>query len=187
MRYIDSFEIFESKYQTYDDYAKTSMKWGSSDDLKEDAKLIVKRIVPTDWDQAEDQIESIEDQSSDKGIKISVTLKSGDVIHLYKIGPMRGSWEIYLNRKKQRDANAARTELMKSMKPLHQYLFALDRYDHTWHFADDGRAYRAGQSQAKELETLYKALSSSDRQIAYEKYLSKFGTTNTFKEFTGAY
>lgn len=186
-KYVDSFRVFESNYQAYADYAKTSMKWGSPSDLLQDATLMVKRIIPTEWDAADAEINSIEDQSSEQGIKFMATLNSGDVIHLYKTGPMRGSWEIYLNRKKQRNEKEARAELMKAMKPIDQYLLLMKGYDHTWHFADDSRAYRQGQAQAKELEAAYQALSQREKQQAYDQYRSKFGTDKSLRDFTGAY
>ena len=37
--HIDSFKVFEAKYQTYGDYQRSNMKWGSPEDLQVDAEL----------------------------------------------------------------------------------------------------------------------------------------------------
>ena len=100
-KHVDSFKVFETKYQTYGDYESSRMSWGSPEELKQDAILKVKRVIPKDWDQAEAEIKSIKDQSdADKGIKFQFDLKSGNTLHLFKTGTMRGGWEIYLNKKR---------------------------------------------------------------------------------------
>jgi hypothetical protein len=186
-KHIDSFKVFEAKYQTYGDYQRSNMKWGSPEDLQADATLVVKRIIPKDWNQAEDEIKSVTDQSDDqKGIKFQFDLKSGDVLHLFKSGAMRGGWEIYLNRKKMRSPEQARDELMKAMKPLDRYLYFMPGYDSTWQYADDGRAYRAGSQQAENLRSLYAALSAGDKKKAHEAFKDRFKTEIDFTQFTGA-
>jgi ketosteroid isomerase-like protein len=186
-KHVDSFKVFEAKYQTYGDYESSRMKWGSPEELKQDATLTVKRVIPKSWDQAEGEIKSVTDQSdADKGIKFQFDLKSGDTLHLFKTGPMRGGWEIYLNRKAMRSPEHARDELMKAMKPLDRYLYFMPGYDSTWHYADDGRAYRAGSQQADNLKSLYAALSAGDKKKAYAAFNDRFKTETKFAEFTGA-
>lgn len=186
-KFVDTFKIFESKYQTYQDYSQSKMKWGSPEELKQDALLQARQIIPADWEETTSLIKSIVDQSSDtKGIKFEISLASGDTLHLYKTGPTRGDWEIYVNRKATRSAAQAKAELMKAMSPLDRYLYAVKSYDYTHAYSDSGRVYDQGVKQAAELRSLYAALSSQDKKQAYQEFERMFKTRAEFAQFTGA-
>ena len=62
-KFVDTFKIFESKYQTYQDYSQSKMKWGSPEELKQDALLQARQIIPADWEETTSLIKSIVDQS----------------------------------------------------------------------------------------------------------------------------
>jgi hypothetical protein len=72
------------------------------------------------------------------------------------------------------------------MNPLDRYLYFVPSYDSTWHYADDGRAYRTGSQQAENLKSLYVALSAGDKKKAYKAFKDRFKTETDFTQFTGA-
>jgi len=186
-KYVDTFKVFESKYQTYQDYSRGGMKWATPEELKQDAILQARQIIPASWEETPLLIKSVVDQSSDtKGIKFEISLASGDTLHLYKVGPMRGGWEVYLNRKVMRSADQAKSALMKGMSPLDRYMLALKSYDYTYAYSDSGRAYDQGTRQAAELRSLYASLSSQDKRRAYQAFSKEFKTEGDFAQFTGA-
>tara|TARA_R110002074_G_scaffold100600_2_gene217323 strand:+ start:120 stop:386 length:267 start_codon:yes stop_codon:yes gene_type:complete len=88
MKHLMTFE----KYYGYDDFNR---KWGSPEEMMEEVEWVLSRLLPK-----KDMIKSIEDSSTDKGIKFTVTLKSKDIIHLYKISRFRfqenQGWEYLL-------------------------------------------------------------------------------------------
>ncbi len=185
-KYVDCFKVFEAKYQTYSDYEKAGSKWATPDELKKTALTIATNLLPS----SNNEVKSIEDQShSQKGIKFEVLLKSGDKLHLYKTGRLRfgeKDWEIYLNKKKMRNRAHTRDELMKSFTTLDKYLYFMNGYDSTWIYADDGRAYKAGQSQADTLRKLYQKLTNADKKKAYNEFIKKFKGNINFDQFSGA-
>jgi hypothetical protein len=186
-KFVDTFRVFESRYQTYQDYSQGRMKWGSPEELKQDALLKARQIIPASWEETLSQVKSAVDQSSDtKGIKIEISLASGDTLHLYKTEPMRGDWEVYLNRKAMRSDDQAKAALMKGMSPLNRYLYAIAGYDHTHAYSDSGRVYDQGVKQAAELRSLYSGLSAQDKKRAYQEFEGRFKTGSEFAQFTGA-
>ena len=66
------------------------------EEMMEEVEWVLSRLLPK-----KDMVKSIEDSSTDKGIKFTVTLKSKDIIHLYKISQFRfqenQGWEYYFN------------------------------------------------------------------------------------------
>ena len=185
-KYIDSFKIFEAKYQTYLDYGQTGDTWATPEEVKRDAEITVQHMIPKDWDDAKESIANIVDQSSDKkGIKFEVTLHSGDIIHLYKTGRFRGDWEVYFNKKRMKDAATVRKILSARETDLDQYLLSIKGYDNTWHYADDQRAYKNGQAHQKTLSDLYSKLSSAEQKLAFKAFGKLFKTDTEFKDFSG--
>ena len=170
-------KLYEAKYQTYADYEKSG-KWGSKEDLKNDAILSVRKQIPNvTWPETESYIKSVTDQSDPKqGIKFEFVLKDGNTIHAFKTGNFRGSWEFYLNKKKIKPTvhnNGLWWELFDTMSPLEQYTRSLWGHDWYFNYADDNRSYQAGSAAAKQLNTLYNKLSPSDKKKAYKAYLKK--------------
>ena len=84
------------KYYAYSDFKKN---WGSPDEMKQEVEWIMARLLPK-----EDMLKSIEDLSTDKGIKFEIKLSSKDTIHMYKVSGWRmqenDGWEYYYNKKK---------------------------------------------------------------------------------------
>jgi len=186
-KYVDSFKVFEAKYHTFADYANKGDKWGTPEELEKDALITAKHIIPGDWDKVEKDIKSIENQSDDnKGIKFEFKLKSGDILHLFKVGRFRGSWEIYVNKKKMKDKYDAYAELLKKLPKLEAYLISMKGFDSTYMYADDGRAYRSGSAHEKALRQLYSSLSPGDKKKAHKAFKDRHNTTQDLEEFTGA-
>lgn len=185
-KYLTRFALFESKYMTYEDFVKHAARWGSPDDLKEDAIIFARHAIPGDWSSSQEKIKSVEDQSTSRGIKFEIELDSGDKIHLYKTGLSRGEWEIYVNGKRQRSQADAKRALASKEPGLSRYMELLKAYDSTWEFSDDSKVHRAGRKHADALEGIYSTLSSGDKRSAYRAFKSTFGTESSFSQFTGA-
>lgn len=179
MKHIHTFENFmnEGMYQTYADYQKKNpkMKFGSADDMKKDVLLSVRHLLPMKWEDKEKFIKKVEDQSDDeKGIKFEITLKSGDVIHAYKVGPWSMNWEWYLNKKKK-DKNDILDELeVKLYTPYERWQRHHDMMDKHYQYSDDHRVYTSGLAHEKFVGELYKKLNSSDKKKA-DKYIGESG------------
>ena len=62
MKHLITFE----KYYAYNDFKKN---WGSPDEMKQEVEWIMARLLPK-----EDMLKSIEDLSTDKGIKFEIKL-----------------------------------------------------------------------------------------------------------------
>jgi Asp-tRNA(Asn)/Glu-tRNA(Gln) amidotransferase B subunit len=164
MKNIPTFESFVNEYQTYSQFKKG---WGTPEDLKMDVTISVKHLIPTKWDEAEKQIKSIEDVSDDsKGIKFEIKLKDGDVIHAFKVGQFRGSWEWYLNKKKMQDSQIRKQIEDKMYKPYDKWLRHYDMSDKYYMYADDPRAYDSGKNHDVFVQKLYNELSASDKKKA---------------------
>jgi len=186
-KYVDSFQMFEAKYHTYTDYAKSGSKWGTTEELEKDALIKVKHIIPGDWDQVEKSIKSTEDQSDDKkGIKFEFKLKDGNTIHLFKTGRMRGDWEVFLNKKKMKDSATAYQTLLSKLPALEAYLISMKGFDSTYQYSDDNRAYKNGSAHEKALRQMYSKLSTSDKEKAYKSFKDRYNTTQDLNDFTGA-
>ena len=185
-KYIDSFKIFESKYQTYLAYSENGSTWATPEELKRDAEIQVQHMIPKDWDDAKESIKNIVDQSSDKkGIKFEVTLESGDTIHLYKTGRFRGDWEVYFNKKKMKDKGAVRKILSARETDLDQYLQSMKGFDSTFQYTDDIRAHNRGAEHQKVLMDMYAKLSPTEKKIAFKAFDKKFKTDTSFNKFSG--
>jgi hypothetical protein len=173
-------------YQTYNDYNKSGKAFGSPEDLKADVLISVKHLIPVKFDKAEGFIKSIEDQSQDKkGIKFEIKLTTGDIIHAYKIGSFRGSWEWYLNKKKLTKDQIVAILLDKMYTPYEIWQMNFDGFDKYHMFSDDNRAYSAGKSQEKEIERMYNGLSNNEKTKAYKYYVSKSQSPIDFVNFKG--
>lgn len=168
MKYVQTFE----SYQKYTDFK--SMKWGTPEELKDDATLSIKRALPTFDDK---WIDSIEDQSQDdKGIKFEIKV-GRDVIHMYKVDHFRGNWEYYLNKKKiTRDD--LRTELEKKhLSELDNFLKYASGFDFYAEYIDNGRQYQNAVANNSGIITRYKALGSSDQKKAKQELYKKFSNS----------
>ena len=164
MKYILTLE----KYQTYKDYE--GGKWGSPEEMREDAKLTVKHTLPS-W--TDDWIESIEDQSvDDKGIKFEFKIGK-DTVHALKNGKMRGEWELYLNRKKITN-NKLRDYFDNTlMSPVERFLKYAGSYDFNAAYIDDGRQYKNAIANNAAIEKEFNELSSSDKKTAVKVMIKK--------------
>lgn len=172
-------------YQTYSDYQNPKKgNWGSPEDLVADVKLTVKHTTPTFDDK---WIKSIADQSDDaKGIKFEIKLSTGDILHAFKIGSMRGSWELYLNKKKK-SQQEIRTELIKkSLSPLEQWELAWKSHDTYYNYSDSHDVWKSGVASEKNIVALYDKLCASDKKKAYKIYTERDNqSTKSFPEFKG--
>ena len=139
MKYVKTFEA----YQTYADYQKGRMTWGTPDDLKADAILALKRLLPS-FD--EKWINDIEDQSDEnKGIKFQFKVGK-DLIHMYKVNSWRGQWEYYLNKKKS-NSDQVRDYLEKEhLSALDAFLKHAGSFDYYVEYIDNGGQYQAAQA-----------------------------------------
>ena len=150
-------------YQKYSDYEKSRSRWGSPENLKEDAILFLQRILPIDKKEIE---KKIEDQSvEDKGIKFQ--FKDGsDVIHLFKVGNWRGQWEIYLNKKRADEAEVRAHMNAKYFTPLEIFVKQAMGYDYNASRIDSMKILKAAEANNKSIEKSFEKLSSSDKKKA---------------------
>lgn len=165
-------KIFEA-YQKYSDYKGS---WGSPEDLKDDVEISVKHLMPT-WEG--NWIKSIEDQSTDKGIKFEIKLIKGDVIHAFKTRPQRGYWEFYLNKKKTDDGEIKKYLENKYLTPLEIFRKRVKGYDFTAKYTDYG--YSDIDKHNKSIENMFNKLSKSDKKKAQSALLGNPDNLN-FKE-----
>ncbi len=166
MKYILTLE----KYFAYGDFKR---KWGSPVDMREDVDFCLKRLLPKD-----DMIKSIEDQSTDDGIKFYVELKTGGYIHMYKVSGFRlqaqQGWEYYFNKKKIDYVTLKNNLEEKHLKALGIFLKYFKSYDFYAAYIDDGRQYKAANQNNKSLEDRFNNLSSSDKKSAKKEILKHF-------------
>lgn len=172
-------------YQTYNDYLKDAERFRQTpESLEYNVKLILKRLMPTLDDKWISSVEDVSDEK--KGIKFEIRMSTGDVIHAFKVGSELGKWEFYLNKKKTDESSLKKYFLENAISPLERWELKFKNFDHNWAFADDMRAYRAGQNSEKEIMAIYDTLSTSDKRKAYKIYSEKgFKDTKPFAEFKG--
>ena len=135
-------DFINENYQSYQDYIDQGSKWGSPEELEEDAIITLKRLLPSNdksW------IKKITDESTDKGIKLVIKLKGGEEIHMYKTTNWRGQWEFYLNRKKIDTYELQKTLDSIYLSDLDKFLKYAFSYDFNAHYIDDGRQYQRAQ------------------------------------------
>ena len=157
MKYIMTFE----SYQSYSDYEKGKSKTGPAE-MESDATATLKKLLPT-FD--EKWIDSIEDQSTDKGIKFQFKIGK-DTVHMFKVGRWLGQWEFYLNRKKS-DKAKIRTHLEdNNMSALDKFIKYATGYDYHVAYIDDGRAYKNAKANNSYIRDLFDGLSNSDKKKA---------------------
>lgn len=177
MKTVMTFE----KYTTYTDLGKG--KWGTPEEMLEDAKFVVLRVLPT---RDEKWIKNIEDQSTEKGIKFQVTLSDGDVIHMYMVSKWRmstDSWEFYFNKKKTNTSDLIKTLEDKYMSDLEKFLKYAFSYDFYAQYIDNGGQYRSATDNNERILKRFKALSSKDKKGAIEALEAKFSKENVEKVF----
>jgi hypothetical protein len=173
------------KYQTYGDYSGPKSRWGTPEDLKQDALISVKHVTPTFDDK---WIESITDQSDEqKGIKFEIKVSSGDIVHAFKLGSWRGSWEFYLNKKKKSKEEIKEYLTMKLLSPYDIWRMNFDGLDRYAAYSDDHRVWSNAGSHEQIIKNIYAKLSSSDQKKAYKYYTqSKYVTDPVnFVDFKG--
>ena len=176
MKYVMTFE----NYQTYNDYQRGSSKWGTPEELKQDATITLKRSLPT-FD--EKWIDSVEDQSDDKkGIKFEFKI-GVDVVHMFKIGNWRGQWEFYLNKKKISDRDLKKSLEEKHLSKIDAFLKYAYGYDFYTDYIDDGSQYNAANANNRSIEDMFKSLSGSDKKKATKELYKKFDKTNVDRVF----
>ena len=157
------------KYQKYSDYK--SSKWGSPEDLRQDALISVKRVLPT-FD--EKWIDSIEDVSvEDKGIKFEVKVGK-NTVHMFKTDSWRGQWEFYLNKKKIDSRELKRTLEKDNLSDLEIFLKYVESYDFYSQYIDSGAQWRAAEANNKAIEKRFDELSTSDKKKAKKEIYKRF-------------
>jgi hypothetical protein len=167
MKYIMTFE----KYQTYDDYKKGRGSWGSPEELKADAILTLKKLMPS-FD--EKWINSIEDVSVEsKGIKFEAKVGK-NLIHMFKVGGLRGQWEFYLNKKKVSEADLEAALEKDNMSDLDLFMKKVGSFDFYADKIDNGGQWRQAKFNNSAVKKVFDKLSSSDKKKAiklmYKKY-----------------
>jgi len=176
MKYIMTFE----KYQTYSDYKQGGMRWGSPEDLKDDAILTLKRLLPT-FD--EKWIDSVEDMSDDKkGIKFEIKVGK-DIIHMFKTGNYRGSWEYYLNKKKSSESKVQDHLEAANMSQVEKFLKHVAGYDFWADYIDNGGQRNDAVSNNKSIEDIFNSLSKSDKKEAVKGMQKMFKHSEFEKVF----
>tara|TARA_Y100000389_G_C17457090_1_gene518869 strand:- start:2179 stop:2751 length:573 start_codon:yes stop_codon:yes gene_type:complete len=180
---LDLVEYVNEAYYTYDELG---MK---RDAVEKQAKLALRHQLPYSWDETLKQIKSFKDVSdADKGIKFEIKLKSGETIHMFKVGRIDGHWEFYLNKKKRPGKDDLYWALHSNLPGLEKYMMALKSHDFYYNYADDNRAYKSGINSQGEVLKYYDSLSNSDKKKAYKEYLKvapKERKDIEFKNFTG--
>jgi len=177
MKTVMTFE----KYTTYTDLGKG--KWGTPEEMLEDAKFVVLKVLPT---RDEKWIKNIEDQSTDKGIKFQVTLADGDVIHMYMVSKWRmnaDSWEFYFNKKKTNTSDLTKKLEDQYMSDLEKFLKYAFSYDFYAQYIDNGGQYKRATDNNSRIESNFKALSSKDKKGAIEALSAKFSKEDVEKVF----
>lgn len=166
-----------NNYQKYSDYKKG---WGTSADLMEDVIISTKHLIPTDFRLAENEILNVSDQSDEeKGIKFEIKLKSGDVLHAYKISKCRMQWEWFLNKNKC-DQDVIKEKLEEKIyQPFERWKYYYDTQDKTYLYSDDYRAYINGLNHQKKVIYLYNSLSTLDKNKA-DKYIKGITNNETY-------
>ena len=167
MKYVMTFE----KYQTYNDYQNGRSRWGSPEELKQDAILSLKHMLPT-FD--EKWIDSIEDVSDDKkGIKFEARVGK-DIVHMFKIGGFRGSWEFYLNKKRIKNSELKNELELKNMDELERFLKYAKGYDFYADYIDDGGQWKKATANNEVIVNMFSSLSGSDKKKAIKELSKEF-------------
>lgn len=166
MKHLMTFE----KYYAYNDFKKN---WGSPDEMKQEVEWIMARLLPK-----EDMLKSIEDLSTDKGIKFEIKLSSKDTIHMYKVSGWRmqenDGWEYYYNKKKtiyRKLKNQLEKEILSDLELFLKYFKSYDLYSQ---YIDDGGQYRAATDNNSSIIDRFNNLSSSDKKKAKKELLKHF-------------
>lgn len=162
MKYLMTFE----SYQKYSDY--NPAKWGTPADLKEDAIISVKHLLPTFDDK---WIDSIKDQSvENKGIKFEIKV-GRDKIQMVKTNSFRGQWEYYLNGKKK-DSNEINEYLeSKYLSDIDKFVKYAKGYDYSAAYIDDGSAYKKTKGDNQFILNLFDSLKPNDKKKALKALL----------------
>jgi len=168
-------------YMTYITLSKG--KWGSPEELKEDALYTFKTLMPshdTSWS------DSIEDQSTDKGIKFQFSLPGGETIHMFKVSPWRAStesWEFYLNKKKIKSDKLQKTLENKYLSNAKKFLKYATSYDFEAQYIDNGGQYKAAMANNREIEDMFDDLNDFDKKsaiLSLNKFFNKEKVSRVF-------
>ena len=166
MKYILTLE----KYYAYSDFNR---KWGSPEEMREDLDWVLDRLLPH-----KDMVDNVVDESSNKGIKFMAVLKSGDILHAYKVSQYRyqesQGWEFYYNKKKT-DFYTLKSQLEREhMSDLDVFLKYFKSYDFYADYIDNGSQWKAATANNDSIVKRYDALSSSDKKKAKKEILAHF-------------
>jgi hypothetical protein len=141
--------------------------------MKQEVEWIMARLLPK-----EDMLKSIEDLSTDKGIKFEIKLSSKDTIHMYKVSGWRmqenEGWEYYYNKKKiiyRKLKNQLEKEILSDLDLFLKYFKSYDFY---YQYIDDGGQYKAAQSNNNSIVDRFNNLSSSDKKKAKKELVKHF-------------
>jgi len=152
MKYLNEF------YQSYKDYKNSKSKFGTPEDLLEDALISINPALPN----GKKDIDSISDESSDKGIKFKIVIGK-DVVHMYKVGSYRYEWEFYLNKRKSSKYEISNYFADKLLSPYEKVLRSLLSYDFTTDYIDSGSQYKKATESNNEKIKEFNKLSKSDK------------------------
>lgn len=167
MKYVMTFE----NYQSYSDYKGNGT---GPAEIKRDAILTLKRLLPS-FD--EKWIDNIEDQSNDKGIKFQFKIGK-DIIHMYKVTRWLGQWELYLNRKKINAPDLQNYLENNHLSSLDRFLKYAASYDYNSQYIDDGGQYKRVESNNKYILNLFDELKPNDKKKAIKTLKKNKNTDN---------
>ena len=164
-------------YQTYDQYKKSKMIWGTPSDLKKDAISTITRISPGL------NIDSITDESTDNGIKFKLHI-GNDIIHMFKIDSERFKWEYYLNKKKINDKELAKYILNSHGNTIEEFLQSLTKYDIATDYINNSKQEQLALQRNKEIENKFKELSIHDKHEVLNKIPKLYKSTKYLEIFS---
>lgn len=157
------------KYYAYKDFNK----WGSPEEMRQDLDWVLERLLPHN-----NMVQTIVDESSDKGIKFMILLTSGDVIHAYKVSQFRyqesQGWEYYYNKKKTGFYDLKSKLEADHMSDLDVFLKYFKSFDFYADYIDNGGQWKAATANNDRIVKRFNDLSTSDKKKAKKEILLHF-------------
>ena len=174
MKDLMYYRLNEGNYQTYDELAKTSFNRNKSmEEIKASKMEVVKGLIGRFFPSTIEP-DSIEDQSTEKGIKFLVK-KGKDLIHLYFT--KRNALEVYLNKKRSTEYAIYNHLQDTYMSTVEIAVIKMGGYDHYVEYIDNGTQYAEAKRRNSEILDYFNKLSASDKKKAIEQ-LKKLNPKN---------
>ena len=176
-------------FEAYVSYDKLK-NWGTYPEGQVEDELRMKLIHLFQYAGISNQINDTiyTDQSSDKGIKWQIEVigpGNKDLIHAYKDGKIRGSYEWYLNKKKSSLAEIQKFFLDKYVSKTELYYHMLTTFDRDKRQHRHFKSQDEYKAQAKKMADLYDSMNNREKKVAHQRYMQFFKETIDFNEFKG--